>query len=111
MKIQELTKGAVLILAPAGPLIAADAEQFRERAMAAAHQTLGRVVVDAAAIPYVDSRGLEMLLDVTEQLQQSGRALKVCGANQTVREILSITGLADMFEHFDDVNEAVRSFL
>ena len=99
------------MLKPGGPLIAADADLFRERAMAAAHQTLGRVVIDATAIPYVDSRGLEVLLDVTEQLQQSGRALKLCGVNQNIREVLNLTGLADMFEHFEDASEAVRSFL
>jgi anti-sigma B factor antagonist len=111
MKILELTKGAVLILKPGGPLTAADAEMFRERAMAASQQTLGRIVIDATAIACVDSRGLEVLLDVTEHMHQSGRALKLCGATPTVREVLNITGLADMFEHFDDTNEAVRSFL
>jgi len=111
MKIQEQTKGAVLVLKPSGPLVAADAAPFRERALAAAQQTFGRVVIDAAAIAYVDSGGLEALLDVTEQMQQSGRTLKLCGAPQTIHEVLDITGLADMFEHFDDMNEALRSFL
>src|SRR5436189_266543 len=58
MKIQEQTKGAVLVLKPSGPLVAAEAAPFRERALAAAQQTFGRIVVDATAIAYVDRRAL-----------------------------------------------------
>jgi len=32
-------------------------------------------------------------------------------ARETVREILDLTELSPLFEHFEDVNTAVRSFL
>lgn len=111
MNVQEKSHGAVTVLKPSGPLILAEAEAFRDRAQALADQSLGRIVVDASAVSYVDSRGLEILLDLTEQLQQGGRALKLCATNPTVTETLKLTGLWDMFEYFDDTNEAVRSFL
>ena len=44
-------------------------------------------------------------------MSQSGQTLKICGANDTVREVLELTNLAALFEHFEDVNGAVRSFL
>ena len=40
-----------------------------------------------------------------------GQALRLCCANKTVREVLEITDLASSFEHFEDTNTAVRSFL
>ena len=57
------------------------------------------------------SLGLETLVDVTEQLSSSGQSLKLCAANKTLREVLNLAGVGSLFEHFDDVNTAIRSFL
>lgn len=111
MQINEHQQGAVTVLAPKGPLCAQDAEQFGTLIRQAVNRSHGRVVVDAAAIPYVDSRGLEVLLDITEALAESGKALKLSAANDTVREVMELTGLASSFEYFSDVNAAVRSFI
>ena len=111
MQIAELQQGAVTVLAPKGPLCGPDADQFGTLAAQVVERSLGRVVVDAASVPYLDSRGLEVLLDVTERLGESGRALKLSGACETVREVMELTGLSGQFEHFADVNAAVRSFI
>lgn len=111
MEIHELTQGAVMVLKPVGPLTEADAEQFKSRALDLVRRNLGRVVVDAAGIPFLDSRGIEALVDVTEELGQSGRALKLCAPTATVRQVLELTGWSDAFEYFDDVNSGIRSFL
>jgi anti-anti-sigma factor len=111
VQIKEQRHGAVTVLTPQGPLCQADAEAFEEKAKQTLDRTMGRLVVDMSGSPYVDSRGLEALLAVTEQLAQSGRVLKVCNAAETVREILELTDLASMFEHYADANAAVRSFL
>lgn len=111
MEITEQTKGAVRVLKPKGPLSAPDAEDFRLRASNTAGESLGKLVVDASAVPFADSRGLEVLLELSEELSQSGQALKLCGATETLREVLDLTDLAKNFEFFDDVTAAVRSFL
>jgi anti-sigma B factor antagonist len=111
MEIQETAQGAVTVLKPVGALTAGDAGDFKIRALGVAEKTLGRIVVDASGVPFVDSLGLEGLVDVTEQLAQGGRALKLCSANNTIREVIQITGWGDSFEFYDDVNEGVRSFL
>lgn len=111
MQIAEHQQGAVTVLIPKGPLGAADAEQFMKLATEVMTRSLGRFVVDAAGIPYLDSRGLEVLLDVTEALAESGKSLKLCGVCDTVREVMQLTDLADQFELYQDVSSAVRSFL
>jgi len=111
MDIQEQQQGAVTVLKPVGPLTQADADQFKARVTAAATHALGRVVVDASAVPFVDSHGLETLVDVTEGLAEGGRALKLCAVGETLREALDLTGWADAFEYYQDVNAGVRSFL
>ena len=111
MKIHEQLQGAVIILKPEGPLVELDAGVVKQRLLQTLNATLGRFVVDMSAIPYVDSKGLEALVDVTEEMGRSGQALRMCGANKTVREVLELTDLASLFEHFHDANTAVRSFL
>ena len=111
MDIQTQHFGAVTVLRPQGPLLAADAEGLKAELMQVLNTSLGRFVLDMSAIPFVDSRGLEVLAEVTEELGDSGQALKLCAANKTVREVLELTELASLFEHFEDVNSAARSFL
>lgn len=111
MKIHEQIQGAVTVLKPEGPLVEADAGLLKQRLLQALASSLGRFVVDLSAIPFVDSKGLEALLEVTEEMGRSGQALRMCGANKTVREVLELTDLASHFDHFEDANTAVRSFL
>lgn len=111
MEIQESRQGAVTVIKPRGPLCAQDADQFKQLALSVMERSLGRFVVDASDVPYLDSRGLEVLKETTDKLFESGRALRLCAANETVREVLEVTDLSQHFEHFSDVSAAVRSFL
>jgi anti-anti-sigma factor len=111
VEITESRQGAVTVVKPVGPLCSVDAPAFKSRMAEATSMSLGRLVIDAAGIAFVDSEGLEALLDASEQLGASGQTLKLCGLNETVREVLELTGLTDGIEHYDDVHAAVRSFL
>jgi len=111
VEIREQKHGAVTSLMPRGPITADDADQLKSQLLSVRSKSLGRLVLDLSAVPFIDSRGLEALLDVTDELAKSGQALKLCGANEVMREVLELTDLASMFEHFDDVNSGVRSFL
>ena len=111
MNIQEKQVGAVTVLAPHGPLSHDDVEPFELRLTQALDRSFRRLVVDLTDVPFVDSRGLEVLVEVTEELADSGHALKLAGANELLREVLDLTELTALFEHYEDVNAAVRSFL
>ena len=111
MRIHEQRSGAVTALKPEGPLLEADAAALKAKLLATLGTSLGRFVVDMSGIPYVDSKGLEALVEVTEEMSRSGQALRLCAPNKTVREVLELTDLASMFDHFEDTNTAVRSFL
>ena len=111
MKITDQRQGAVTVLKPEGPLVEADVASFKQRLMETLNSSLGRFVVDMSAVPFVDSKGLEALVDVTEEMGKSGQVLRLCAANKTVREVLDLTDLSSQFDHFEDANTAVRSFL
>ncbi len=110
MQINEQTQGAVTVLEPDGALSQDDAEQFKNKLTEVLAESSGRVVVDLTKVPFVDSRGLEVLVEANDTLAAGGRALKLCAINETIREILDLTGLGNRFDHFDDTNSALRSF-
>ncbi len=111
MEIREEKKGAVTVLRPVGPLTQSDAEQFKTRLAEVRTTSLGRFVIDTSGVPFVDSKGLEALVDVNQELAASGQSLKMCGVNETLREVFDLTELASLFEQYEDVSAAVRSFL
>src|SRR5690349_13317152 len=73
MKIHEQLQGAVTVLRPEGPLIEGDAAVLKQRLLQTLAASLGRFVVDMSTIPYVDSKGLESLVEVTEEMGRSGQ--------------------------------------
>jgi anti-sigma B factor antagonist len=72
---------------------------------------MGRLVLDMSDIPFVDSKGLEVMVELAEEMAGQGQSLKLSSIGKTVREVLEITELVSHFDHFDDVNSAIRSFL
>ncbi len=111
LDITEEKKGAVTVLCAHGPLIQEDAARFRDRASVLFGRSHGRIVVDVSMVPFIDSNGLEVLLDLNDRLLESGQSLKLCGLNTTLREVLALTELNGSFEQFQDADTAVRSFL
>jgi anti-anti-sigma factor len=111
MQIIEQKQGAVTVLRPMGPLTHAEADQFKARLLKVGQTSLGRFVVDASAVPFIDSRGLEVLIEAHNALAESGQSLKVCGVNETLRDVLDLTEVGPLLEQFEDTGAAVRSFL
>lgn len=111
MKLQEQQHGAVTVYRPDGPLAEGSVPPFTTAVRAGAARNMGRVVLDLSAVPFVDSAGLEALLDLTDQLGHGGRSLKLCCVNKTVQQVLELVELISYFDLYDDANSAVRSFL
>lgn len=111
MEILEQRHGAVTVVRPQGALLETDVNAFKRRVAELMQKSLGRFVLDASQIAYADSKGLEALMDISEELSQGGQSLRLCCANETLREVLELTDIAPMVEHYDDVGTAVRSFL
>jgi len=109
--ITEQRHGAVLVVKPDGPLIQDDAKTLGETTHGRGRATLGRIAVDLSASPYIDSLGLEALVDLADELDTCGQTLRLAGVSATVREVLDLTGLTNRFEFHEDANLAVRSFL
>lgn len=77
------------------------------------HQLSGKDVVDLVLnfenVPFVDSMGLEFLLDLQERLAEKFGQIRIAAPDENVRKIIEITRLASEFELYDDITDAVRA--
>jgi anti-sigma B factor antagonist len=57
------------------------------------------VVLDAAALDYISSAGLRVLLAAEQAMEEKGaQPVRVVNVNETVRDIFEITGFLDVLE-------------
>jgi anti-sigma B factor antagonist len=64
------------------------------------------VVLDIAALDYVDSSGVGMLVSCLTKVRKAGGEMKVAGANARIRRIFAMTGVESMMPMFDSVAAA-----
>jgi anti-sigma B factor antagonist len=70
-----------------------------------------KVIVDLDGTETLDSAGLATLLDVQDGLREDEGDLKVMTCNSINRKIFEITRLDQQLEVFDNVIDAVKSFI
>jgi len=99
------------VIIPDGPLVDEDSEEFLSTLTKHLASANPRLVICMQDVPYLDSYGLEMLLDYANDLREHSQRLKLASVTSTCREIMDLTELMGEFEIFDDVEDAVRSFL
>jgi len=109
--LSEQRHGAVTVIKPDGPLIQEQAGTLGESIKDRLRGMLGRLVIDMSASAYIDSAGLETLLDLAEEVDKCGQTLRLAAVSATIREVFDLTGLTNRFEYHEDTNLAVRSFL
>ncbi len=111
MTFDQQSIGAVTVLRPIGPIASTeDAQQFQEQSANLVRTSLGRFVLDATELSYVDSNGLEALINIAEQLKAFGQALKISAMGETLSETIRVTHNSGSFEPFKQVQDAVRSY-
>ena len=69
-----------------------------------------RLVLDLAEVSYIDSAGLGTLVAGYTSAQNQGANLKLANLTKRFHEQLSITKLVTVFDVYDTVQDAVKSF-
>jgi anti-sigma B factor antagonist len=68
-----------------------------------------RIIIDLAALEYIDCHGLGALVRVRAQARQAGGDLLLAAPRGPVRRLLDLTGLTGVFSVRASVDEAVRT--
>lgn len=111
MKIECHRLGTVEVLTPNGALVDEDAELFSKEVLDKLKASNPRLVVSLHEVPYMDSVALEGIADAIDELSDRAVRLKLVQVTPTCREVLELTGLASRVQFFEEVQDAVKSFL
>ena len=68
-----------------------------------------RIIIDLAALEYIDCHALGALVRVRAQARQAGGDLLLAAPRGPVRRLLDLTGLTGVFSVHASVDEAVRT--
>lgn len=91
----ERSAGAVVV-APLGRIDSGSSEELEERLQDLLAGGDKRFVLDFAAVDYISSAGLRVLLLLAGKLR-SGGALVLCGLGESVREVFDLAGFLPLF--------------
>jgi anti-sigma B factor antagonist len=69
-----------------------------------------KVIVDLDGVDFISSTVLGTWLSAHKILEDVGGCLVICGATQSIYEILEITKLDQIFRVFPNLEKAVQSF-
>jgi anti-anti-sigma factor len=110
-KLRTFRRGAITILAVDEPLIEETALSLKETAESLFSEGNLRLVVDLGAVPFIDSPGLETLLDLHAVAEDTGGSFCLASPNAICRDILKATRLDQVILTHTSLEEATRSFL
>jgi anti-anti-sigma factor len=105
-----MTSQKFIYLAPEGRLDAGTAVPLQTELQEQLTKGNTRLLIDFEKTRYVSSHALRILLAAHKQASQQGGALKLCGLNPRVREIIQMAGFDTIFEIFGAREEAEKSF-
>ncbi len=111
MSIEEKRVGTVDVMAPGGPIVDEEAEELIALMTQKLSAANPRFVLSMEKVPYIDSRGIEGIVEASDSLMSRGGRLRLTGVSATCREALELTGQSKKVDYFDTLQDAVRSFL
>jgi anti-sigma B factor antagonist len=69
-----------------------------------------RLVVNFAEVPMIDSSGIGILVKAMASAKQRGGGVKLVTPSKFVVQTLKLIGVLNLFEVFENENDAVQSF-
>jgi anti-anti-sigma factor len=88
------------------PVLSSFFSEVRQRVEGGAR----KVIIDLAAVSYLDSASIGCLMDVHRLLQEKGGALRLSGLQPRVETMISMTGVHKIVPLHRDEDEALSSF-
>ena len=90
--------GVKTFLTPEFALIGENIEDLDKEVKNCLEMNELRLVIDFALVPFIDSEGLEKLLDYYNQFRRNGGSLEIFNPNPLCNEILNVTCMTDYLD-------------
>ena len=111
MQITERAVADVMILDLKGKITLGEGDELlKDKVNSLVNQGQRKIVLNLAAVPYLDSAGLGEVVRAYTTVSRQGGSLKLLNLTKRITDLLSITKLLTVFDTFESEDEAVRSF-
>ena len=111
MKIVERQVADVTILDLHGKILIGEGDdQLRDAVTRLSEAGKGKILLNLADVPYVDSAGLGEIVRCYTTVSRSEGRLKLLNLTKKIKDLLAITKLLTVFETYENEDEAVKSF-
>jgi len=111
MEIDQRSVGEIVILDLKGKITLGEGDELlKDKVNSLVNQGHKKVVLNLAAVPYIDSAGLGEIVRTYTTVSRQGGSLKLLNLTKRITDLLAITKLLTVFETYDSENDAVRSF-
>ncbi len=108
LRLSSERRGDSLVVAIGGELDLVTSRQLDEY-LTRARRKDRRIVLDLAAVEFMDTSSLAVIVGHWKRLEAAGGALVLAGARYRYTKTLWITGLADRLPMYETVDEAVAA--
>lgn len=103
------TEGRAHVVVMTGKLDSASAPEAEKLVLGALEGGAGIVVMDMAALDYVSSAGLRVMLMAAKRLKSSGGKFALSGVCPAILEVLDIAGFTSILDTYPDRAAAVAA--
>lgn len=111
MEIVEKELGSITVLKLSGRVtLGEESSKLRNRIRDVLSQGNAQLVLDLADVSYIDSAGLGTLVAGFTTARNQGGNMKLANLSKKFSEQLNITKLVTVFDVYNSVEEAVKSF-
>lgn len=86
------------------------AEKFRDDLHSLVEQGKTNVIVNLGGVKFMNSSGLGLLIGGFTTMKNAGGNLVICEADKKIRNLLMVTQLISVFDHYRTLDEAVKAY-
>lgn len=111
MKIKTVEKYEAVIIELKGNVMGGeDTKEFNDLLHKLIDEGKLNVIIDLAEVKFMNSSGLGMMIGGLTTMKKANGNLKLARVTEKIESLLIITKLITIFEFYESVDEAVKSF-
>jgi len=110
MKFEDTLQGDIVVFNVSGKIMGGEeTTMFHGKMHEYIQLNKKNIVIDLAKVEWMNSVGLGMLISALTTVKNSGGRLVLANITK-IESILTITRLITVFEHYDSLDDALKSF-
>ena len=111
MKIKKTKIGLISYIEPEIPIASGGVQELKKVLEDCFRDNEFKIVINFHSVQYIDSDGLDVLMDTLGEVRRRGGSIKISDPNPICNDIFVATRLNTLFEIYTNVDKAGRSFL